>query len=177
MFEKLKNLIDFFATPVIMFVAIGVVDGIWRMSESWISFAVCLMLFVVMVLSVIANFRWYGNIMKCGCIVLCAITALSMYTEAPSGKKPESFDNPSYYNSNSRNSYNYGYVYDDDDHYDRNDSFTVDCFRCNGSGKCEDCGGSGRSKLTGVLAAGGCALCDASGRCYKCNGKGYTVHY
>lgn len=70
---------------------------------------------------------------------------------------------------------NYGYNYYSA--YDEDDSFTMECYRCIGSGKCEDCHGSGRSKLTGVLAASGCALCDASGRCYKCNGKGYTVHY
>ena len=76
--------------------------------------------------------------------------------------------------THSYSGYNY-YGYDDD--YDQDDSFTMECYRCHGSGKCEDCGGSGRSKLTGVLAASGCALCDASGRCYKCGGKGYTVHY
>lgn len=79
------------------------------------------------------------------------------------------------YSYSGYNYYDYDYGYDD--YYDQDDSFTMECYRCHGSGKCEDCGGSGRSKLTGVLAASGCALCDASGRCYKCNGKGYTVHY
>ena len=77
------------------------------------------------------------------------------------------------------NSYGYGTHYNNnyDDYFGQDDSFTMECYRCYGSGRCEDCGGNGKSKLTGVLAMSGCALCDASGRCYKCNGKGYTIHY
>lgn len=78
------------------------------------------------------------------------------------------------YSYSGYNSYGYNYDYD---RYAKDDSFTMECYRCHGSGRCEDFGGSGRSKLTGVLAASRCALCAASGRCYKCNGKGYTVHY
>lgn len=88
-------------------------------------------------------------------------------------------------NTTTSHRYNSGYTYtpsyDYDDYYDYDydyddDYFTMKCTWCHGSGVCDDCNGSGRSKLKGVLAANGCTLCDASGVCYKCKGQGYTVH-
>lgn len=44
---------------------------------------------------------------------------------------------------------------------------TMICSRCGGSGRCQVCGGGGRS------ISGTCSACDGSGRCYYCNGQGY----
>lgn len=41
------------------------------------------------------------------------------------------------------------------------------CDRCGGSGRCQVCGGGGRS------ISGTCSACDGTGRCYYCNGQGY----
>lgn len=52
------------------------------------------------------------------------------------------------------------------------------CRKCNQTGKCPDCGGSGKSKLDSIVAqAMGCTLCDRTGDCYKCNGKGWIPVY
>lgn len=179
MLEKLKDLIDFPGTPVIIFVAMLIVDSILHTMQAFtLSFVICLALFVIMVLSAIKNFIYYGTFMKYTCVILCAVTALFLYGEMPSDEATGNLEESNQYNSAaSNNYYDYNYNYGYDNHYDQDDSFTMECYRCHGSGKCEDCGGSGKSKLTGVLGASGCALCDASGRCYKCGGKGYTVHY
>lgn len=181
MLEKLKELINFPGTPVIMFVAMLIVDGILHNLQAFtLSFAICLVMFVIMVLSAVVNFSYYGKFMKYTCVILCALTALFLYTEMPFGETVGDAEAPKQHNAGTNYShYDYGSYngyYDYYDYSNQDDSFTMECNRCHGSGKCEDCGGSGRSKLKGVLAAGGCALCDASGRCYKCNGKGYTVH-
>lgn len=183
MFEKIKEIIAFPGTPVGAFAAMLVVDGILHKMQAYtLSYVICAILFVVMLLSAIANYRDYGKFMKYTCLILCVFTALFMITEFPdNGNSAQS--NVTYGQQNTGSHYSgysagSSYYYDFDDDYDfEDDTFTMECTRCYGSGKCEDCGGSGKSKLTGVLAAGGCALCDASGRCYKCDGKGYTVHY
>ena len=181
MLEKLKEIMESPATPLGAFGVILVVDTVLhRMQAFTVSYVICCILFVVMLLSTVINYRYYGKIMKYICLFLCAFTALFLITDAPSWDAPDSH-NVTYGQQKSggyqgvRDS---GYYYDfDDGYFDDDDSFAMDCNRCHGSGRCEDCGGSGKSKFTGVLAAGGCALCDASGDCYKCGGKGYTVHY
>ena len=67
----------------------------------------------------------------------------------------------------------YDEYYDDEDIYDWQDSYEeTECYWCDGSGYCPDCGGTGRNDLTGVLSLSGCGLCDGDGRCVKCGGTG-----
>lgn len=115
-------------------------------------------------------------------IVLILVIALILVIDQKPWREEEVVPNTSVstygsYGGTGVQDYKYTYDYDYDYDWDEDDSFTMKCYTCHGSGRCQDCGGTGRSKLKGVLAAGGCALCDASGRCYKCDGKGYTVHY
>ncbi len=185
MLEKIKELIDFPGTPVGSFAVLLIVDSILhRMQAYRLSYMIILVISVIMILSTARNYRYYGRFMKYTCLLICAFTILFMIVENPFSEKKDGGNAP-YEQQGSKGPYSkgntgYRYGYDDgynDAYFEENDSFTMRCTRCHGTGKCEDCGGSGRSKLTGVLAAGGCALCDASGDCYKCGGKGYTVHH
>lgn len=52
------------------------------------------------------------------------------------------------------------------------------CRTCDQTGKCPDCGGSGKSKSDSIVfKAQGCVLCERSGNCYKCNGNGWVPVY
>ena len=46
------------------------------------------------------------------------------------------------------------------------DTKKVDCYICEGSGDCPECGG------TGTIDGEPCAACDGTGTCYRCNGEG-----
>ncbi|MBR3929271.1 MAG: hypothetical protein IKJ65_09745 [Clostridia bacterium] len=116
----------------------------------------------------------YGAIF---CLAIAILAAIIPCGSQPSQNIPAASTPRPSTSSSYAYSYTSNYGYNHYSSYDDDDSFTMECYRCSGSGRCEDCHGSGRSKLTGVLGASGCALCEASGRCYKCNGKGYTVHY
>lgn len=52
----------------------------------------------------------------------------------------------------------------------------VKCDWCDGSGICDDCGGTGDSRFDGILGIGGCRLCNATGDCYKCKGDGLAPY-
>jgi RecJ-like exonuclease len=47
----------------------------------------------------------------------------------------------------------------------------VTCSKCGGSGKCQNCDGTGK-----VLYVFKCGECNGSGKCQSCNGRGYTIH-
>lgn len=113
--------------------------------------------------------------MKRFAALILAFLALYLFCERPwEPEVPATSYNSGYtYTGNYGYSYDYGYDYNSRD----DDYFTMKCTWCHGSGVCDDCNGSGRSKLKGVLGANGCTLCDASGECYKCKGRGYTIHY
>lgn len=67
-----------------------------------------------------------------------------------------------------------------------NSSSKIRCSTCRQTGKCPDCGGTGRTYRTKHsidLGCGGssyevpvvCALCDGDGDCYRCQGTGYRT--
>ena len=66
-------------------------------------------------------------------------------------------------------------------------SSQIRCSTCRQTGKCPDCGGSGRIYRTRYsidLGSGSssyeepvvCALCDGDGECYKCQGTGFRTY-
>lgn len=64
-------------------------------------------------------------------------------------------------------------------HSDRSDSVWVDCWECNGSGRCSECGGSGicsecngRGKNCSFCVNGDCSECNGRGICNSCGGSG-----
>lgn len=182
MFDKIKEIIQHPLTPIGAFFTMGLVDVLLhRMQAFRISFVILCILAVIMVLSILHNFRFYGTGMRYTCLGLCLFTALFMVVENPFTVKQtdsEKYNAQSEYGSSHSNYTGYSYGYSDTDiDYNSNDRFTTTCNRCHGSGKCEDCGGSGKSKFTGTLAGFGCVLCDRTGKCYKCNGKGYITYY
>lgn len=161
MLEKLHNLIYFPATPVISFVAIGIFDHFFRISSSWISFAVCCVLFLLMVVSTIVNFSDYGKFMKYTCVILCAFTALCLYTEMPS---TEDVSSGTYYGNG-------------------NISFTGNdkCNVCKGKGTVS-CNGGYCNRGTCTACKGGlydhgsyvseCRVCGGDAKCNTCEGDG-----
>lgn len=51
------------------------------------------------------------------------------------------------------------------------------CSWCRGTGVCDDCKGTGRSKLKGsIWESLGCTLCERSGDCSKCGGDGLSAY-
>uniref|UniRef100_N2AIZ2 CR-type domain-containing protein n=1 Tax=Eubacterium plexicaudatum ASF492 TaxID=1235802 RepID=N2AIZ2_9FIRM len=65
-------------------------------------------------------------------------------------------------------------------------SSNIRCSTCRQTGKCPDCGGSGRIYRTRYAVDFGngsssyevpveCELCDGGGRCYRCQGTGYRT--
>lgn len=166
-------------------------------TDLWLFRIVEMVLFAMGLLAALAN---YSSKLKYVVVGLCLLGVLVSGAELlrPSNRstangtvsgstRTASQDDGSYGGYDYEHDHGYGY-----DEWDGSNGGAcygtnqMECYHCEGGGRCSDCGGTGRVayKKYGIDLGGGsstyneyhrCPLCEGQGSCIYCDGRGYVL--